>query len=41
MAGGRRVEAMAKECCESGTETGGDEMVRVSALKLCPSDMPH
>lgn len=41
MFGGGRVEALPNERVDMGIDTGGEEMVRVCALKLCPTLSPH
>jgi hypothetical protein len=39
--GGGRVDALPSERVDIGMDTGGDEMVSVVALKLCPSESPQ
>lgn len=41
LAGGGRVEATPSERVESGSDTGGDEIVSVAALKFWPKLNPH
>jgi hypothetical protein len=40
-AGGGRVDATPRERIESGSDTGGDEIVNVVALKVSPKLNPH